>query len=116
MKCSTSSKSCQIVGFVALLTICVVLAGLLGLTVVRAKQAERRVEEFGAKEEALKEAFFYEGYDKGYQSAVVDAYLGKPLYMIEEGDGENSTGALWKKMDLDEANLQKLEGEKNYNE
>lgn len=116
MKCATSSKYCQIVGFGALLSICVVLTGLLGVAVARTKQAERMVAEFGAKEEVLKETFFYEGYDKGYQSAVVDAYLGKPLYMIEEGDGENSTGALWKKMDLDEANLQKLEGEKNHEE
>lgn len=68
--------------------------------------AERKLKELSSREEALRESFFYEGYDKGYQSAVVDAYLGKPLYMVEESsDGD---GAIWKKIEMDEANKQKI--------
>jgi len=42
------------------------------------------------------------GYEAGYQSAIVDAYLQNPKYLIEE----NSEGrpVMWKKVDLDETN------------
>jgi hypothetical protein len=42
------------------------------------------------------------GYDSGYQSAIVDAYLQNPKYLIEE----NSQGCpvMWKRVELDQAN------------
>lgn len=90
---------------------CVALTVALGLVFGRLKASERKLVAMGAEGEVTRETFFYEGYDKGYQSAVVDAYLGAPLYMIEEvsgGEG-NAGGVLWKKVELDDANRRKLE-------
>lgn len=104
------SASCKgthkfVIGFLGVLIFFLVVGSAFLLGKVRG--AEKRLVSEGETQEAAREAFFFEGYDKGYQSAVVDAYLGKPLYMIEEGD-ERGGEALWKKVELDEANIRKL--------
>jgi hypothetical protein len=80
----------------------------LGVFGVKAKlrEAEKKVEIITAKMAEVGERFFYEGYDKGYQSAVVDIFLGEPLYMLDEDGGG---GRLWKRVELDESNRKKIE-------
>jgi hypothetical protein len=56
------------------------------------------------------ENFFYEGYEKGYQSAIIDAYLENPSYMVLED--EDGVGTLWKRVEVDEVNKKRLESVK----
>jgi hypothetical protein len=65
----------------------------------------RKVEEAEKK----MEDFFYEGYDKGYQSAIIDAYLQDPNYMVLEN--ENGGATLWKRVEVDQANKERLDAE-----
>jgi len=114
MKCSNSGSYCQTIATGLLLVACVALTVLLGLVFGKLRASEKKMDALRLAGEQAQETFFYEGYDKGYQSAVVDAYLGSPLYMIEEvtNDGEGSGGVLWKKVELDDANRRKLEENK----
>jgi hypothetical protein len=50
------------------------------------------------------------GYDQGYVSAVIDAYLGDPQYMLTEEHGGDFK--LWKRTNIDPDHTKKLEQEK----
>jgi hypothetical protein len=110
MKCSTSTNQCTNIVASLLTVACLLLTVALGITFAKLKGAEKKMADLESQTEAAKESFFNEGYDKGYQSAIVDAYTGAPLYMIAEptGDDQSKGAALWKKVELDEVNQSKL--------